>query len=116
MTGKLTRDAYRRLIEEDLQWLMKQPRTLERSHIAEIIKASERNEYGPPGPNTFNFKVGDKVRFDVARCVERTDPQQVFVVTAVMDGDDGEQRVQVDGVDGWLFCSRFWPADGVEKE
>lgn len=47
MTGKLTRDAYRRLIEEDLEWLMQQPPTLERSHIARIVRASERYEYGP---------------------------------------------------------------------
>lgn len=32
MTMKLNRPAYDKLVEEDLEWLEKQPRTLERPH------------------------------------------------------------------------------------
>ena len=45
MSGRLTRSAYETLIREDLAWLEKQPRTLEREHIALIVKDSVRQEY-----------------------------------------------------------------------
>lgn len=45
MSGKLTRDAYGRLIAEDLKWLRAQPRTIERDHIAAIVEASVAHEY-----------------------------------------------------------------------
>ncbi len=32
-------DAWRKLIDEDLAWLLKQPRTLERDHIEVMLKA-----------------------------------------------------------------------------
>ncbi|MDP3909670.1 MAG: hypothetical protein Q8Q14_04710 [Gemmatimonadales bacterium] len=44
---RLTRSAYERLIAEDLAWLDLQPRTLERQHIAEVLRASPGHEYGP---------------------------------------------------------------------
>lgn len=46
MSGKLTRWAYRKLIEEDIAWLKEQPRTLERDHIVLILERSEVHEYG----------------------------------------------------------------------
>jgi len=42
---KLTRDAYEELIAEDLAWLEKQPRTLERDHVMLIVKRSASVEY-----------------------------------------------------------------------
>ena len=30
--------AYRQLIDEDLEWLLSQPRTLERDHIEQILR------------------------------------------------------------------------------
>lgn len=42
---KLNREGYEALIEGDLSWLMRQPRTLERDHVAEVLKASVDHEY-----------------------------------------------------------------------
>ena len=38
----LTCDTYIRLLQEDLDWLLKQPRTLERDHIEALIKQEIR--------------------------------------------------------------------------
>jgi hypothetical protein len=46
---KVNRATYERLVEEDLAWLMAQPRTLEREHIALIVRQSVEQEY-PVGP------------------------------------------------------------------
>lgn len=47
MSGmKLTRDSYEKLIAEDLAWLEKQPRTLEREHVKAIVTVSPAYEYG----------------------------------------------------------------------
>lgn len=40
MTMKLNRSAYEQLVREDIEWLEKQPRTLEREHILAIVKDS----------------------------------------------------------------------------
>ena len=45
MVHKLSSSAYQKLLEENLAWLLKQPRTLERQHIIEIIKESHYWHY-----------------------------------------------------------------------
>lgn len=45
MGTTLNRHAYQRLIDENLEWLSKQPRSLERDHIEGIIKRSLHHEY-----------------------------------------------------------------------
>ena len=45
MSTKLTRSAFRELIEQDIAWLLAQPRTLERDHIEHILKDTERAYY-----------------------------------------------------------------------
>lgn len=45
MTSRLTKHTYERLVEENLQWLREQPRTLEREHVIEIVRASTEHEY-----------------------------------------------------------------------
>lgn len=40
MTMPVNRETYSELIEEDLVWLNKQPRSLEREHVAEVLKES----------------------------------------------------------------------------
>jgi hypothetical protein len=40
MTMKLNKYAYQNLIAENTEWLLKQPRTLERDHIEVVLKAS----------------------------------------------------------------------------
>lgn len=47
MSGRLNREAYARLVAEDIEWLLKQPRTLEREHIEEVLKRAVFYEYGP---------------------------------------------------------------------
>lgn len=46
MGTTLNRQAFQRLVDEDLEWLVKQPRTLEREHVAEILKATPEVYYG----------------------------------------------------------------------
>jgi hypothetical protein len=48
MAHKLTRLAFRQLINEDIAWLEQQPRTLERDHILMALKESERFHYDLP--------------------------------------------------------------------
>ena len=48
MSGKLTRAAYEVLIKENLEWLERQPSTLENSHIKKIVMRSAEHEYGIP--------------------------------------------------------------------
>lgn len=45
MAGILTPDAYRKLVQEDLDWLQTVPRTLERDHIIEILKWQIANSH-----------------------------------------------------------------------
>lgn len=40
MSSKLPRSGYQKLVDEDLEWLLKQTRTLEREHIADIVRES----------------------------------------------------------------------------
>lgn len=42
---RLNRHAYQRLINEDLEWLSRQPRSLEREHIEVIVRQSPEREY-----------------------------------------------------------------------
>jgi len=46
MGTKLNRRSYERLINEDIDWVKAQPRTLERDHVIEVLKASPEREYG----------------------------------------------------------------------
>lgn len=38
MSGILNRPAYERLFNEDIEWLLRQPRTLEREHIRDCLR------------------------------------------------------------------------------
>lgn len=46
MTMRLNRRAYEELVAQDIAWLEAQPRTLERDHVIDIVKASPDHEYG----------------------------------------------------------------------
>lgn len=46
MSGPLTRSAYEKLIAEDIEWLVKQPDTLERQHIISVLLDSPNRLYG----------------------------------------------------------------------
>lgn len=49
----ITREAYEKLVAEDLAWLEKQPRTLERDHVMLIVQNSVDQLYGPKPPLPF---------------------------------------------------------------
>jgi hypothetical protein len=42
---RLNKLGYQQLIDEDIAWLEKIPRTLERDHIIAVLKASVDHEY-----------------------------------------------------------------------
>ena len=42
----VNREAYQKLIDEDIEWVIKQPRTLERDHIVSVLKNSVERLYG----------------------------------------------------------------------
>lgn len=47
MSSRLTRAAYKRMVDENIAWLDKQPRTLERDHIRTVLERAVDYEYGP---------------------------------------------------------------------
>lgn len=47
MVMRLNREAYAKLIAENITWLDKQPRSLEREHIRQILLKVVEYEYGP---------------------------------------------------------------------
>jgi hypothetical protein len=44
---RMNRWAYAKLVQGDIDWLMEQPRTLEREHIRLILERAVEYEYGP---------------------------------------------------------------------
>lgn len=44
----MSRAAYERLVEQDVAWLLRQPRTLEREHLVQIARRSVEAEYPRP--------------------------------------------------------------------
>ena len=43
--GMINKKAYQKLIDEDIEWLLKQPRSLERDHIVSVLKNSVERIY-----------------------------------------------------------------------
>ena len=46
MSFRMNRAAYQKLIDEDIEWLLTQPKTLERDHIELILKCQVEERYG----------------------------------------------------------------------
>lgn len=46
MSMPLNKPAYSKLIAEDIEWLNAQPRSLERDHIEQVLRSSDRNYLG----------------------------------------------------------------------
>lgn len=44
MAGILSQAAWQKLIDEDIEWLLSQKRTLEREHIHELLKWLRENK------------------------------------------------------------------------
>lgn len=58
--SQLTRRAYEQLIAENIEWLLQQPRTLERDHIEQIVRRSPHHEYEQnPPPERMNGSAAD---------------------------------------------------------
>lgn len=64
MGTNMNSDAYRKLIDEDLEWLNKQPRTLEREHIKQIVEDSINLYYPHLVENLAIHDVVDSACFD----------------------------------------------------
>jgi hypothetical protein len=69
MPTELNRAAKIQLFAEDLEWLMQQPRTLERDHIADVLKAHIREYQSDRCPATGGAEhrcniCGGVVRYD----------------------------------------------------
>ena len=60
MGTMMNRDAYQKLVDENIEWLMKQPRSLERDHIVEIVKCSVGMIYDPPRKRNFCERLTPK--------------------------------------------------------
>lgn len=45
MPTTLNRKAFEKLVEEDIEWLLKQPRTLERDHVEQILRDAPAKYY-----------------------------------------------------------------------
>ena len=43
----MSRGEYEKLVVENIDWLLAQPRTLEREHVILIVRASVDHEYPP---------------------------------------------------------------------
>lgn len=50
MPCELNLQAWRKLIDENIEWLLKQPRTLERDHIQSCLVWLRKNKPAPPPP------------------------------------------------------------------
>lgn len=60
---ELTRKAYGELLAEDLEWLLLQPRTLEREHIADILRHEMRRRGEPAQQLAICVECGRTVEF-----------------------------------------------------
>jgi hypothetical protein len=61
---RLNKHGYEQLINEDIEWLQKVPRSLERDHIIAVLKASIKHEY----PEAFDLLPEPCVHHGKAYC------------------------------------------------
>jgi hypothetical protein len=57
METKLNKTSYQKLIDEDIIWLLNQPRTLEREHIEAVLKDSVDIWYNKKPKKRLNVKI-----------------------------------------------------------
>ena len=60
----MNRRAFSQLLAEDLDWLLRQPRTLERDHIEMVLKDAPRAYYDQPAPT---HRLGEEVSHEQAQ-------------------------------------------------
>lgn len=79
MASKLNKLAYEKLIEQDLEWLNKQERTLERQHVECIVRES----------TFFNYDLVDLLN-EVSKCdLGEELTKKVEALIKEMDGPHG---------------------------
>ena len=103
MSMKLNRAGYQQLIDEDLAWLMKQPRTLERDHIAEIVRLSPDREYAEPGA----LREGEGVN-DILCLVCTTPHHDHYVCSNCGNRTAGETGGLRHGINYCPYCGTRW--------
>lgn len=86
MSSKLTRDAYNKLIDEDLAWLRQQPDTLENSHIQMIVAASPVHEYDC----YLTREQVDEIRMILVKMSNRTRGIDTDRILAIIDGNESK--------------------------
>ena len=62
MSIKLNKDSYQELIEQNIEWLNKQPQTLEREHIKKIVLDSINFYYPKQGQTLHLDSVSKRCR------------------------------------------------------
>lgn len=80
MSCKLNRSAYQRLIDENIAWLMKFPRTLEREHTIFVLRDSVRCHYDEklfPSPEAIE-RVSQETRHWHMEKYDGADPFEVL--------------------------------------
>lgn len=61
--------AFEKLVAEDVEWLLKQPRTLERDHILHILQAAPQMYYDKLHCNAGRCGFGDGCLCGCGRCM-----------------------------------------------
>lgn len=59
MAGILNRSAYQQLFDEDIEWVLKQPRTLERDHVVDCLRWLR--EHRPDDDGSYEVKLEEKI-------------------------------------------------------
>lgn len=57
MGTTMNRDAYERIIKEDIEWLLRQPKGIIRDHIQAVLETSPDREFGPGMPPRRHWPV-----------------------------------------------------------
>lgn len=95
VTTKLSRHSYERMIDEDLAWLMQQPRTLARDHIAGVLAASADHEYRGKVTQPDDLRT---------RCLKAGQPP------VVAQGEQGNPPPLPGEIDRWQSSLGIWKA------
>jgi hypothetical protein len=61
MASEINKWAYEKLINEDIEWLLKQPRTLEREHIEVVLRHSPDRYYGIKDLELENKRLKERI-------------------------------------------------------
>ena len=112
MALTLNREARERLFNEDIAWLMTQPRSLERDHIEDVLRWM-RDQDDHEQLRRLHDAVWSRLRA-VQQLIARgkgTWPNSDYIRDATWDGWYGELRA----LESALVAAGFNPSDQTEK-